>query len=105
MGKFKIISKEKERRAISSRASLFIKIENFSKHLPNGKAPLAGTGPHVLSPAAKEAGKVSLWNGTWALPTRKTDGGEEWQHAGSHQSLPQSEVLIFALGHLGIQCH
>lgn len=43
-GKFKVISKEKESRAPSSRESLFTNEENFFKQPPVGAAPLARIG-------------------------------------------------------------
>ena len=73
--KFEIMSKEKESRAVPSRAALFIKEENISKQLPKGEAPLARLESHAVPPAAEEAGKVSLYRGKWALPTEKKEMG------------------------------
>lgn len=72
--KFEIISKEKESRAVPSRAALFIKEENISKQLPKGEALLASLESHAVPPAAEEARRVSLYRGKWALPTKKEMG-------------------------------
>lgn len=73
--KFEIISKEKESRAVPSRAALFIQEENISKQLPKGEAPLASLESRAVPPAAEEAGKVSLYRGKRALPTKKKERG------------------------------
>lgn len=68
-GKFEILLKGKVSRAISSRASLFVKEEDFSKQLRGGEAPLVTMESRALAPAVKVAGKASPHSGKRAVPT------------------------------------
>lgn len=65
--RFEMIAKEKEGRAISCRAALFMEEENISKALPSGEALLAKLESHALPLAAE----VSSCYGRWVLPMKK----------------------------------